>query len=412
MKWVMLMKNALVAVSGGNDSLALLDILFNKKEYNLIAVHVNYNYRDTAKRDELLVKNYCDNKNIRLYVLNLDSKKDKIGNFEDWARVKRYNFFKEIYDKEECECLFVGHQKEDHIETYILQKQRNSLVEHYGLKEENIIQGMKVIRPLLSYSKKELEDYCVRNNIQFGVDETNFDLRYSRNKIRHEVINKMDEDQINDILKEIQEKNKNRKTKLNQINLAKESCFNRENRIIISEFLKLDESIQKEILYYFIIENVSKKISIKEGRLVDILKKIKSNKPNIILAEYENIALYKEYELLVIDKNNKEYCYKIDDNENKKITDEFYIASSGRKLEKVVVRQNDFPLYLKNYDGNNSKVNRIFINKKIPLRLRKKWPIIVDKFGALLLVIDIKKFYNEVWDESENPISLYVCKKR
>ena len=78
MKWVMLMKNALVAVSGGNDSLALLDILFNKKEYNLIAVHVNYNYRDTAKRDELLVKNYCDNKNIRLYILNLDSKKDKI----------------------------------------------------------------------------------------------------------------------------------------------------------------------------------------------------------------------------------------------------------------------------------------------------------------------------------------------
>ena len=87
------MKNALVAVSGGSDSLALLDILKNKNEYNLIAVHVNYNYRDSALRDETIVRNYCDKNNIKLYVKSLDSKNDKEGNFEDWARVIRYKFF-------------------------------------------------------------------------------------------------------------------------------------------------------------------------------------------------------------------------------------------------------------------------------------------------------------------------------
>ena len=85
----MSMVNALVAVSGGSDSLALLDILYTKKEYKLIVCHVNYNYRDSSTRDENLVRKYCNNKNIDCYVLNLESKKQKTGNFEDWARVAR-----------------------------------------------------------------------------------------------------------------------------------------------------------------------------------------------------------------------------------------------------------------------------------------------------------------------------------
>lgn len=406
------MKNALVAVSGGSDSLALLDMLFKKKEYNLIVAHVNYNYRSSSKRDELLVKKYCDINKIKFYVLNLDSKKEKSGNFEDWARVKRYKFFKQVYEKEKCICLFVGHQKEDVIETYLLQKKRNSLVEYYGLKEENLIQGMKVVRPLLNYTKKQLEDYCFENSLVFGIDETNFDLSYSRNQIRHEIINKMDDNEKEKLLKEIEDKNQIRQNRLKEIKKYREMCSNDENQIILSKFLKLNKNDQKEVLYFYIIENVNERISIKDGRLEDILKKVQSNKPNIILASYENITLYKEYELLVIDKNNIDYCYMIKDSTTIDINDHFYIDKVGNKLEKIIVKEEDFPLCIKNYDGSNSKVNRIFINKKIPLRLRKRWPVIVDKFGALLLVIDIKKFYNEIWDESDNPISLYVRKKR
>ena len=156
---------------------------------------------------------------------------------------------------------------------------------------------------------------------------------------------------------------------------------------------------------------MNSKISIKDSRLIDILRKIKCDKPNIVLAEYENITLYKEYDLLVIAKNNIEYIYEIKDDDIRDIGDCFCVAQTGKKLERVVVKAEEFPLYIKNYDGSNSKVNRIFINKKIPLRLRKSWPVIVNKFGALLLVIDIKKFYNEIWDERDNPISLYVHKK-
>ena len=201
------MKNALVAVSGGSDSLALLDILKNKNEYNLIAVHVNYNYRDSALRDETIVRNYCDKNNIKLYVKSLDSKNDKEGNFEDWARVIRYKFFKEVYDKENCVCLFVGHHKDDFIETYLMQKARNALVDYYGINKEVELQGMKVVRPLLEYSKKDLEKYCNDNNIEFGVDETNYDLNYSRNSVRANIINSMTDEEKNILVEKINKLN-------------------------------------------------------------------------------------------------------------------------------------------------------------------------------------------------------------
>ena len=140
------------------------------------------------------------------------------------------------------------------------------------------------------------------------------------------------------------------------------------------------------------------------------MKKITSNKPNIELAQYENMILYKEYNFLVLEENKEEYCYPILDSKQISEASGFCISDKGKKLERVVVSKENFPLYLKNYDGSNPKINRLFIDKKIPLRKRKTWPVIVDKFGSLLLVINIKKFYNEVWDFPGNYIDFYVCK--
>lgn len=408
----MSMVNALVAVSGGSDSLALLDILYTKKEYKLIVCHVNYNYRDSSTRDENLVRKYCNNKNIDCYVLNLESKKQKTGNFEDWARVARYKFFKEIYLKESCKCLFVGHQKEDVIETFLLQKKRNSIVETYGLARETNIQGMKVVRPLLNYTKKELEDYCVNNGIEYGVDETNFDLNYSRNRLRHQVIAKMSEEEKEKILKEIEDLNHTKQEHLKNIKNKIKECLIDKNRIDLENFKVLDYETKKEVLYYFLIDNVYKKISIRSSRLDDLIKKINSDKPNLMLATYDNLTLYKEYKILIIEENKQEYCYEISDSDSKELGNGFYISNKGAKLERVVIDESMFPLYLKNYDGSNKIVNRLFINKKVPLRYRKSWPVIVDKFGGLLLVIGIKKFYNETCDYDGNLVDFYICKNK
>ena len=406
------MKKALVAVSGGSDSLALLDMLKNEHKYALIVAHVNYHFRDSSDRDEKIVTSYCEKFGIQYHILHLDSKKEKDGNFEDWARVKRYKFFKQIYDEQECECLFVGHQKDDFIETYLIQQQRKAIVENYGLAKETILQDMNVVRPLLHYSKKELEEYCNIHNIEYGVDETNYDLSYSRNKIRHELVEKMSESEKNDLIEKVNKENLIKNDHVKMIKKLKEECLIKNNILDLKKFNNLSKGDQKEILYYFLIDNLYKKISIKLGRLLDILKKINSSKPNIELAIYDDMVLTKEYDLLVIKENVKGYCYSIGRDLIIASDSGYTIKKSGKKLERVIIEDNRFPLYLKNYDGSDKVVNRIFINKKIPVLERKKWPVIVDKFGVLLHVIGMKKIYNEVYDSNVNLIEFYICESK
>jgi tRNA(Ile)-lysidine synthetase-like protein len=142
-----------------------------------------------------------------------------------------------------------------------------------------------------------------------------------------------------------------------------------------------------------------------------MIKKIASDKPNIVLSKYDDLIVYKEYDNLHIHKEDEEYCYKIDDLSNVSIGERFQISDTGKKLEKVVVKKDEFPIYIKSYDGKNKDVNRIFIDKKVPLRQRKNWPMITNKFGTLLLVINIKKFYNILDNLSDEIIEFYVKEK-
>jgi tRNA(Ile)-lysidine synthase len=243
------------------------------------------------------------------------------------------------------------------------------------------------------------------------VDETNYDLNYSRNSVRANIINSMTDEEKNILVEKINKLNHKRLQELEIVNNAKKKCLVGKDTIDLKIFNGFDLSIRKEVLYYFIIENVYKKISISEGRLLDMIKKIASDKPNIVLSKYDDLIVYKEYDNLHIHKEDEEYCYKIDDLSNASIGERFQISDTGKKLEKVVVKKDEFPIYIKSYDGKNKDVNRIFIDKKVPLRQRKNWPMITNKFGTLLLVINIKKFYNILDNLSDEIIEFYVKEK-
>ena len=272
----------LVAVSGGSDSMALLDILYNKG-MKIIVCHVNYGIRESANRDEEIVRKYCEKKDIPIEVLK-DIKYDKTdGNFENWARIIRYNFFKEMYQKHDCRYLYVGHNLDDHIETYFIQKRRSGKCDFYGLKEEIVIYDMKVRRILLEHSKNDLRLYCENNNINYGIDETNFDEKYLRNSIRHNYINKMTFLEKQNILNEIRKLNENKEEEYRKIHFLLDSCKTGNNIIDLNLFKDNDVKNKISIIYYFVIENVKERISISERRILDIINKINSNKPNIML---------------------------------------------------------------------------------------------------------------------------------
>ena len=198
-------KKYLIGVSGGPDSMALLNML-QLQGYNLVICHVNYHKRKESNYEQEEISKYARERNIPLHVLDTSSLKVE-GNFQAWAREVRYKFFKEQYDFYNAEGLFVAHQQDDLLETYIMQKKRHNIVSYYGIKEENDIYSMKVIRPLLSFSKKSLLDYCIKNQVFYSIDSSNLEDDYTRNKIRHSIVEKMDDKQRQEMLDEIEYQN-------------------------------------------------------------------------------------------------------------------------------------------------------------------------------------------------------------
>ncbi|QKT05735.1 tRNA lysidine(34) synthetase TilS [Mycoplasma sp. OR1901] len=181
----MLIKNKkyLIAVSGGPDSMFLLS---KYKSKNIVVAHVNYNQRHDSGVDQEIVESYCHKNNIKLHVLNLKKDEYNGGNFQDWARNERYNFFKKVYDEEKCNVLLIAHNLDDFLETSILQLNSGRKPLYYGIKKSNNIFGMKIIRPLLfRYFKNSIEKRCVSKEIPFHIDYTNKTNKYSRNKIRN-----------------------------------------------------------------------------------------------------------------------------------------------------------------------------------------------------------------------------------
>src|ERR1700753_777516 len=127
-----LAKNKLhiLAISGGPDSMFLLDNMRNSG-YSLVVAHVNYKKRPESDQEEKLVKNYCQKYFLPCEVYQVqDSEYNSKSNFQDQARKIRYNFFQNLADKYQTNYIVVAHHFDDHLETYLLQNQRKSLVDY------------------------------------------------------------------------------------------------------------------------------------------------------------------------------------------------------------------------------------------------------------------------------------------
>lgn len=196
-------KRYLVAVSGGSDSMALLDMLV-KSGKSLMVAHVNYQRRASADADEALVQAYCDKHQLTLKCLYPKYLK---GNFQNWAREVRFNFFKELIIENNLEKVYLGHQEDDVLETYLIQKKHQRIPLYWGLQKETTINGLKISRPLLNYSKAELLKYCQDNQIEFGEDESNYQNHYLRNEIRHTVLKALTLQERLNLVKEIELEN-------------------------------------------------------------------------------------------------------------------------------------------------------------------------------------------------------------
>ena len=182
-----------VAVSGGPDSMCLLDNLINLKERlkikKIVVAHLNHMIREEAKAETEYVKKYCKSKNIECFIKFVDviekANIDNIG-LEEAGRKERYDFFDEVINKVNGNKIAIAHNLNDNAETIFMHLLRGSGIS--GLCGIKPFREGKIIRPLIKCNRDEIEKYCEENKLNPKFDKSNNDNKYTRNKIRNEFI--------------------------------------------------------------------------------------------------------------------------------------------------------------------------------------------------------------------------------
>ncbi len=181
-----------VAVSGGQDSMALLHyltVLQTEFDFEVVAIHVDHSLRDASAQDAFFVMNYCKRNHIRAYKFKIDVAKlakESNQSVETAAREARYGVFESLINKGIVNKIALAHHMEDQAETILLHLLRGSgLAGARGMEYEK--RGI-YIRPMLLTRKNEIKKYINFNDIPYVEDETNKEDIYQRNFIRNKIM--------------------------------------------------------------------------------------------------------------------------------------------------------------------------------------------------------------------------------
>ena len=177
--------------------LEILNSLKDKYKLKLICAHVNHGLRSESENEKNFVENYCVINNIIFEYMKIDKyTNNKFSESE--GRKKRYNFFNELMTKYQAKYLMTAHHGDDLIETIMMRIVRGSNLKGYaGILQIN----NNIVRPLLYVSKKDILDYLREHNIEYVVDKSNDDEKYTRNRYRKQLLPFLKKEDINVHLK-------------------------------------------------------------------------------------------------------------------------------------------------------------------------------------------------------------------
>lgn len=181
----------LAAVSGGIDSMCMLHALCSiRLDLKIYVAHVNFNLRgEDSQADENLVRQWCKERELELFVNSVDTLaycKQRGISMEMGARELRYNWFESLIAEHNIEYLFTAHNANDNAETIFINLLRGSGIKGLcGIGECVQMDGYKIVRPILSYTREEIEKYVLYHKIPYRVDKTNLECDMVRNKLRN-----------------------------------------------------------------------------------------------------------------------------------------------------------------------------------------------------------------------------------
>ena len=293
-----------IGVSGGPDSMCLLDILVHYQQalnIKLIVAHVNHMIRKEADSETEYVMQYCEQSHIPCYVKRIDvtklAKEQKLGT-EEMGRKIRYDFFEEVAQKEKANKIATAHNANDNAETVLMNFLRGTSTA--GLKGIEIIREQKYIRPLRECERKEIEEYCKEHNLKPKIDQSNFENIYTRNKIRNDLIPYLQKEFNPNILATI--------NRLSELAAEEDDYFsemvakeyevlklgNTDTEIILElkPFNQLPKVIKSRLILYTINKLLGSTQGIEKVNIEDIITLCERNIGNKYLMPHKNIKIF------------------------------------------------------------------------------------------------------------------------
>lgn len=365
-------ERVLVALSGGSDSVSMLNILIalSKEMYfSVCAAHLNHNIRAEAGEDERFVRELCSSYGIDCFVKSVDVTayaKERSISTELAGREIRYAFFEELRGEKGIDKIATAHNKNDSAESILLHLIRGCGID--GLSGISPQRDNHIIRPIIDLCKSEIEEYCKANSLKYVVDKTNFKTDYTRNKIRL-LLMPVIEKEINPNFVNTVTENADIFTEASEfLDSYSEKVYNnicRNNTADIDRLLSEDTAVIRCILQrlYCEYKKSHEKLSVKYiNELINIIKCGENSKtinlPNKISARIEYGRLY----FTDTEKKSKGFCYPLCENE------EIFVSECGFSV--IIKRENAF---------ENSTKSKIFFyaddNSEFMIRSRQNGDI-------------------------------------
>lgn len=343
----------LIAVSGGVDSMVLLD-LFRQLRLDFCVAHCNFQLRgDESDQDEQLVRTYCSDHKIPLFIQRFDTSGYMAkhgGSVQMSARRLRYEWFRVLRREQQCECIVTAHHLDDQVETFLINFTRGTGIDGLtGIPQKN----EDVVRPLLLFSREEILSYANSEGVRWREDASNSSVKYLRNKMRHLVVPVLKQENSHFMRSFQHTINYLKQTKSvaeDALALFKKECVRKEAQITVLDLNKVSEYANETAYLNLFFKDFGFESS-------EEIKKIILSETGSVLKNAKYTILKNRGELQIVDNfivNSKEY-YINDINDVVKLP--FFINISE-------------------VEGANAKSdkNSIFVNSNL-----LKWPLLVRK---------------------------------
>ena len=321
----------IVAVSGGPDSMCLLDILRKMKEnisIELIVTHINHCTRGKeSDGDEEYVREYCQKYSIPFNSLRVDIEKvakEKGISTEMAGREERYAFFDKIMYENGANKIALAHNANDLAETVLMRIIRGTGLE--GLEGIKPIRDYKYIRPILYCMRSEIENYCEEENLNPRIDKTNEQNIYSRNKIRLDLIPYIKENFNDDIINTINRLAMNARRDNEYFDYVTEKAFlkyciqEKEGYTIDKSLFCEYDAIITRVIRMCLSKSLGNTYNIERKHIYDIIE-LQKNISGKSINLPKNIICINNYGDIIIGKRknktvNKNLIYKLEVNKN------------------------------------------------------------------------------------------------